>query len=377
MARSGSPAVRAGAASCAVLLAALALRGAALAAPAPVGAAAPDTAAGRVQLRVDVSEAERVLAILEKRAAGQAAADTDWQALFATEPYVRLKQREAEIGQKYNAPDLAFTDDQFRAFVLADSLVRQAPALRHALEDWKQADLPAAGRRVLAYLPVEARIRAKVFPVIKPQTNSFVYETQTDPAIFLHLDPALPRAKFENTVAHELHHIGFASVSARQDSLFSGLTPSAAAAVRWVGSFGEGFAMLAAAGGPDVHPHAASTAEERARWDRDLASFDQNLAAVQTFLLDVARGRLKTDEEQGKVGYTFFGIQGPWYTVGWKMAAVIEKRYGRERLVECMLDLRELLPVYDQAAAELNRAGGETLATWSPELLQALAATRR
>lgn len=142
----------------------------------------------------------------------------------------------------------------------------------------------------------------------------------------------------------------------------------------WVGAFGEGFAMLAAAGGPDVHPHAVSPPEDRARWDRDVARFDADLDSVQTFLLDVAEGRLQTEEEQGKIAYTFYGVQGPWYTVGWKMATVIEKVYGRKRLIECMLDLRLLLPTFNQAAAMLSRNGGEHLTTWSPELLKALAA---
>jgi len=38
----------------------------------------------------------------------------------------------------------------------------------------------------------------------------------------------------------------------------------------WIGAFGEGFAMLAAAGGPAIHPHAVSSPEERARWDKDV-----------------------------------------------------------------------------------------------------------
>ena len=147
--------------------------------------------------------------------------------------------------------------------------------------------------------------------------------------------------------------------------------------MNWVGSFGEGFAMLAAAGGPDVHPHAVSGAKERARWDNDMSHFDRDLGTVQQFLLDIAEGRLKTEEERGKVGYAFFGVQGPWYTVGWKMAAVIEKRYGRARLVECMLDLRQLLPTYNRAAEDLNRAGAGPLATWSPELPAALAAVKQ
>jgi hypothetical protein len=43
----------------------------------------------------------------------------------------------------------------------------------------------------------------------KPQIHSFVYDVRGDPAIFLYLDPEQPPAQFENTVAHELHHIGF------------------------------------------------------------------------------------------------------------------------------------------------------------------------
>jgi hypothetical protein len=54
-------------------------------------------------------------------------------------------------------------------------------------------------------------VRAKIYPVIKPAINSFVREAATDPAIFLWLDPAVIREKFENIVAHELHHIGLTS----------------------------------------------------------------------------------------------------------------------------------------------------------------------
>ena len=86
--------------------------------------------------------------------------------------------------------------------------------LRHTLDAWQRADLVASARRVLAYLPDQAHIRAKVFPVIKPVTNSFVFESTTDPTIFLYLDPEESAAKFENTVAHELHHIGYSSIEA-------------------------------------------------------------------------------------------------------------------------------------------------------------------
>ncbi len=328
-------------------------------------AARAQQAAGRLQIQLDESEAQAVLAILARRQAGQAVDSEDWRRLFATEPYRRLKAREAAMGRD-------FSDADFQRFVLSDSLADRAGELRATLDDWRRADLTAAAGRAFAYLPPDAAIRATVYPVIKPLTNSFVFEPSTDAAIFLYLNPSETEPQFENTVAHELHHIGYASVSARFDSAIAGLPPDAHAAAEWMGAFGEGFAMLAAAGGPDVHPHAVSPPDARARWDRDVANFGRDLPVLERFFLDVAAGRLRTPEERRRVGMTFFGVQGPWYTVGWKMAVLIERRFGRDRLILCMLDPRALLVAYNQAAAEQNRAGGEPLPLWSDQLLQAM-----
>ncbi|MHB8217331.1 MAG: DUF5700 domain-containing putative Zn-dependent protease [Candidatus Sulfotelmatobacter sp.] len=209
-----------------------------------------------------------------------------------------------------------------------------------------------------------------MFPVIKPKTNSFVFETAVDPAIFLYLDPQESAAEFENTVAHELHHIGYSSVTSLAEARQKDLPPNVKPAVEWMGAFGEGFAMLAAAGGPEVDPHAASSPEEHARWQHDLANFNQDVGLLQEFFLDVIDQRLGGKDKIDEKAYTFFGKQGPWYTVGYKMAVIIEKRYGRKRLIECMLDPRELLASYNRAAKEINGDGKEKLALWSPELMQ-------
>jgi hypothetical protein len=64
----------------------------------------------RVDLKLDSSEAEAVLAILDKRALQQSVTDADWQKLLGATPYRRLKQGEASIGQP-------FTDEEFTKFV--------------------------------------------------------------------------------------------------------------------------------------------------------------------------------------------------------------------------------------------------------------------
>lgn len=319
----------------------------------------------RVALTLDTSEADAVLAILDKRSTNSPVTNDDWLKVFASEPYNRLKQREAAMKRP-------FTDDDFKAFVISPDLLKRAPALKQTLAAWKKSDLNAAAERVLAYLPASAVIRTKVFPVIKPMTNSFVWESKTNAAIFLYIDPDKSSAAFENTVAHELHHIGFASV--KEDAgATSNLSPAAKSAADWMGAFGEGIAMLAAAGSPDVHPHANSTPEVRARWDHDMANFNHDLKQVEAFFFDILNGKLKTEEEQNKVGMEFFGVQGPWYTVGYKMASMVEQRFGRPALIETMSDYPKLLSLYNQAAKDQNAKGGDQLATWSPELLKPIA----
>jgi putative zinc-dependent peptidase DUF5700 len=319
-----------------------------------------------VALRLDTAEAVAVLAILERQASARPVGDSAWRALFATEGYVRLKAREATLHRD-------FSDSDFAVFVRSDSLRTRAGALRRTLTAWERMDMGAAAARALAYLPPDARIHATVYVVIKPRTNSFVFDVLTNPAIFLYLDPARGGPQFENTVAHELHHIGFASVQPHTDSILAALPDSVRKAAEWMGAFGEGFAMLVAAGGPDVHPHAVSPAEERARWDRDVSHFNEDLRALERFFLDVISRRLAGEDTVNAIGFSFFGEQGPWYTVGWKMAVTIERRYGRAVLIQCMKDPRLLLDKYNEAAADYNRTHPDTLRRWSPELVRAIA----
>ncbi len=142
-------------------------------------------------------------------------------------------------------------------------------------------------------------------------------------------------------------------------------------ALTWIGGFGEGFAMLAAAGGPDIHPHAVSSAEDRARWDKDVVNFNDDLKKVEKFFLDILDGKL-TEDQIRSTGFSFFGTQGPWYTVGWKMSVVIEKTFGQGRLIECMCDQRELLSTYNKAAARYNRKTDKPLALWSESVINRL-----
>ena len=317
-----------------------------------------------VDVRLVTDEPEAVLAILAKKKANEPVNESDWQRVFQSEGYVRLKARETSLKR-------SFEDADFKTFMLSTQLSERAPALQETLNRWKRANINGAARLALAYLPKSALIKAKIYPVIKPRDNSFVFDVKNDPAIFLYIDPTTTPEKFENTLAHELHHIGYSSScpSKKASDEIAKLPANAQTVINWIGAFGEGFAMLAAAGGPDKHPHAVSDIEDRTRWDRDVANFNPDLKKVEQFFLGILENKLVGDEVQ-KLAFSFFGIQGPWYTVGWKMSVVIENAYGRSKLIECFCDQRKLLATYNQAAAKYNRRSNAPLALWSEAVLK-------
>jgi hypothetical protein len=295
-------------------------------------------AAVNVNVHIATDEADAVLSILDARAAGHAIEQADWQRLFASEGYVRLKKRE----QSMHRP---FDDDAFRAFVLSPELLAKRETLRRALARVEHADVGRLAQRALDYLPPGAKIAATIYPVIKPATNSFVFEKN---AIFKYLDDE-PLERFEETIAHELHHIGFG-------------TTCAASGEKWLGAFGEGFAVYAASGGLHGHPYAGAEPDVRAAWTSGLANLPAQFAQLDQFFGDL--GKLKS-EEADKRGFEFFGLVGPWYTVGWKMAATIEEELGRGALIDAFCDSRTLFATYNRAAAAHEKRTGARLPRWS------------
>src|SRR5215510_2058800 len=127
-----------------------------------------------LNVRLVTDEAEAVLAILAKRKANEPIMDQDWQRVFQSEGYTRLKQRETSMQR-------SFEDDDFKTFVLSEALAARAPALEQTFEKWKRADITRAARLALDYLPAGAHIKAKIYPVIKPRENNFVFDTRNDP----------------------------------------------------------------------------------------------------------------------------------------------------------------------------------------------------
>jgi len=319
-----------------------------------LAACATTSAPPRANVRVVTDEADAVLAILDARAAGRAIGEAEWQRVFASEGYVRLKARE-------HAMNRAFDDDAFREFVMSPEVLARRATLHDALQRMKRANLDGAANCALAYLPANATIDAVIYPVIKPRENSFVFDRN---AIFIYLTEQ-PVERFEETVAHELHHIGYgtACVAASDDSL----PPPQQAMRKWLGAFGEGFAVLAASGGLRGNPYASAEPDVREAWRTGTANYAAEFARVERFFTDVLNEKI-TGDEIGTRAFELYGLVGPWYTVGWKMAVTIEEELGREELVRALCRTETLLATYNRAADAHEKRTGERLPRWSERL---------
>lgn len=316
-----------------------------------------------VEVRVVLDEADAVIAILEQRSRGVEPTEEDWRRLQNSEGYVRLKRRQESFGA-------TSFDENFHEFLTSNEPLKRLPELRGALVKWRSISVSAASDRAQAYLPPGTHVRATIYPVIKRTSNSFVFELDTDPAIFPYVDPQRTPAQLDNTLAHELHHVG--SASCPEPDGVELLTPAARQVVSWLSAFGEGMAMLAAAGGPDVHPHSASPAAAWAIWERDVSEFTNDLQRIERFFRRVLNGESSAEELRAEL-FSFISTeeipQGGFYTVGWKMAALVERVQGRGMVVRAVCDPRILLVAYNEVAAAYPRSDAEPLPLWGEDFL--------
>lgn len=302
----------------------------------------------RIHLRMDTGEAEAALAILDARVAHGAAPDSLWARLEASEGYQRLVAREKAMGRSITVADM-------RSLLLNDTILGHREALRRTLDSWRVLPVDQAGALALAYLPDTTVLAATVYLLIKPRSNSFVFDLSGKPALMLYLNSETSAPEFANTLAHELHHIGMAAACQARPA-YADTTAKAGVTRDWLSAFGEGLAMLAAAGGPDRHPHRDSPAAVRLRWDREMGEAETQMKAVEAFLLDLLEGRLTDPAKQTEKGMEFFGVQGPWYTLGYRMWSTVERKYGRARVINDACRPAQLLLDYNRALAGDSKA---------------------
>ncbi|MFO8173926.1 MAG: DUF5700 domain-containing putative Zn-dependent protease [Longimicrobiales bacterium] len=305
-----------------------------------------------LDLSLEPDQARAVMAVLTARADGDTVPDSLWARLHAAEGYRRAMERERGMNELFGL-DRGINDASFREWVLSEPSLDQLEAQRVALAAWEAVDLEWAGARALAYLPPGARLKATIYPIIREQQNSFVWEDGTgDPAIFMYVHPGKAAADLQHTLAHELHHIGLSGVCTEAGTP---TTPELAQAKRWLSGFGEGIAVLAAAGGPDSPTHPHDPPEILDPWVARLDSLEQDMSELEGFFTEILDGRLSGDEI-GRRGLTFFSRPGSpqaaFYTVGWHMAVTVERALGRDAVIASLCDPARLLLDYQKVATE-------------------------
>lgn len=343
----------------------LTLVAASLGAPTLAGAQAIEP-----ELVVILDEAHAAVNILEIRAAGGIPTQEDWDRLWESEGFRRLVARQTSMGRDG-------TRDGVGAYLLDDATLERLDEFKAGVARWESVSAREAGALASAYLPSGTPLEAKVYPVIKHTTNSFVFDLTNDPAVFFTIGTFGSAEELQNVMAHELHHVG--SARCAQPEGVEELTPEARRVVSWLSAFGEGMAMLAAAGGPNVHPHQSSPAEAWLVWERDVAHTESDLAEVVAFFEGILDGSIPEDEQRTRL-FRFIsreGVpQGAFYTVGWKMAAVVEQAFGRDRVIASVCDPRILISSYNAAVEALDSPAERESVLWPVELLEAIGAPR-
>ena len=92
------------------------------------------------------------------------------------------------------------------------------------------------------------------------------------------------------------------------------------------------------------------------------------------------RQLVQVEAESRRRGFAFIASDdvppGAFYTVGWHMAATIERELGRERVVATLCDPLQLLRDYNRSVGRASRESTERIEpvppTWSDSLLRRL-----
>ena len=319
-------------------------------------------------VKLVLDECEAVLEAIEADLTGNSALrDRAVEKVFAAQGYRWLKERESAMGN-LGQP---FVDSEFEEFVLSAGLKTRFQQLRTAIQDLKHLDLDKLVRQAKEYLPENCAVDSYIVPLIKPLKNSFVYPIDDKIVVFLYLDSQYNRGKTENTIIHELHHVGLGFVYQENSPVLrSASKPTVREMIKWTQALGEGYAMLAASGGADRHP-SCHDLELKKNWDKRMEFFEADFLRVNQFFADLLNHQYD-EEEAMKRGLEMMGTQGPWYTVGWQVAVTIERVYGRQCLVECIANPTLLFATFNRAAEIYNRDNRVSLPTWSQELITAV-----
>ena len=279
-------------------------------------ASSPSTATPSSNVHLDVSGAQAMLDFCQALAEGQPWDEAAVREMAASPPYQVLIAHHHRL-------DAAFTAEEFVRMLLAlrtgasfssnsERLARihkayrlactRVTALRARLKRLGDPGLvKRATEQARAALPPQARLEATVYILPDGWSSGYALEG----AIVLDLLQVADSAWAEKTLAHELHHIGAASL----------LPPPCPEP--GLGAALETLTALA-------HEGAATWYVDGWRGSPGQA----DLALVEAFLRDALTGQLTEEELPGRKAELVQGTRGPLYRVGNRMMAELAAARG-------------------------------------------------
>jgi hypothetical protein len=204
----------------------------------------PADAGAPAGVRLDTDQARLTLELLSARARGEDVDPARWSGVFASVANRRVLEREQAIDERLGL-DRGISDESFLAWAQSDDALEALEGRRRTLAAWTTVDVAAAAERAMQYLPSHVRLTATVYPIVRKQSNSFVWDLHDDPAIFMSVGPDVTAEELEMTLVHELHHVGLSGACEDPPSVSNS---SVADARGWLSGFAEGLAVLTAAG---------------------------------------------------------------------------------------------------------------------------------
>jgi hypothetical protein len=318
--------------------------------------------AQNLQVRIDLSEAEAMLS------AANALRDNGPIAAAQLESVLQTP------AGKHLTKTQALTAENIQRYVTSAEFSAQTSAFQSSLREWHTASRQQIEHRLGEYLPPEGQLSLTVVVVLAPGFTDAEFDTISNaPRVLVPLLPYMPHMRVETYADEQVYLLASAITTKSLQLHYDQMTDSVRLAVEYITEFRRGIALLAGAGGPGLHICSTCPRAERQQWDNDLVAFSTDLQALDKLLLATA---LTADIEGQRSQLDSVGVV-PWQVVGYRMADIIERHYGRKVVPNLLRNPRMLLELYNLAAADDNASGtfDEPLPLWSPELMQLLGLT--
>ena len=273
---------------------------------------------------------------------------------------------------KHISETQALTPENIKRYITSAEFKAQTAAFQFSLREWRNAHHQLIEHRLDEYLPPEGQLPLTVVAVLAPGFTHAEFDTNSaSPQVFVPLLPSMLHMQVETYVGEQAYLLASAITIKSLRPHYDRMTGSVRLAVEYITEFRRGIALLAGIGGPGLHVCATCPRAERQQWDNDFVAFSADLRTLDKLLLATALA--ETDLEGQRSQLDSVGVV-PWQVVGYRMAVMIERHYGRKVVPNLLRDPRMLLELYNRAAVEDNAAGAvdKPLPLWSPELMRLL-----